>query len=100
MKKSPSFPLYYADYLRGEVYLHKAEYLNAISAYRAFINTYKGQNYVKDAYYKIGLCYWLNGNKSDALAIFKQATNTGKEVSEADKYAARSLAQKSFRTWH
>lgn len=96
VEKSPSFPLYYADYLRGEVYLHKAEYLNAISAYRAFINTYKGQNYVKDAYYKIGLCYWLNGNKSDAIAIFKQATDAGKEVTEADKYAAHSLAQKEF----
>lgn len=86
-------PVYYADYLRAEVYLHKAEYLNAISSYRSFINHYKGQNHIKDANYKIGLCYWLNGNVNDAMAMFKLARNTGKESLEADKYAARSLAE-------
>ena len=88
-----SLPLYYADYLKGEVYLHKAEYLNAISSYRSFINNYKGVNYMKDANYKIGLCYWLNGNSSDARAVFKQAKTIGKESAEADKYAARSMAE-------
>ncbi|MBA4054525.1 MAG: hypothetical protein C0490_07430, partial [Marivirga sp.] len=86
-------PVYYADYLRAEVFLHKAEYLNAISSYRSFINHYKGQNHIKDANYKIGLCYWLNGNVNDATAMFKLARNTGKESMEADKYAARSLAE-------
>lgn len=85
-------PITFAYYLKGEVYLHKADYQNSIAAYRWFINNYKGQNYMKDAYYKIGLCYWLNGNKNDALVIFKQAKTIGKEASEADKYAARSLA--------
>lgn len=85
-------PVHYAYYLQGEVYLQKAEYLNSITAYRSFINNYDGQNYIKDAYYKIALCYWLNGNKNDALTAFKQARNVGKEATEADKYAARSLA--------
>lgn len=95
-EQSEGLPLYYADYLRGEVYLHKAEYLNAISAYRWFINHYKGVNYIKDAHYKLGLCYWLNGNVSDAKAMFKQARTLGKESSEADKYAARSLAEEEL----
>jgi len=90
---SDGVPLYYSDYLRGEIYLHKAEYLNSISSYRWFINHYNGQNGIKDAYYKIGLCYWLNGNTNDAEEIFKQAKSRGKEASEADKYAARSLAE-------
>lgn len=85
-------PVYYADYLRGEVYLHKADYLNATSAYRWFINHYAGKNYIKDAYYKIGLCYWLNGNTNDAYVLFKEARTKGLEDAEADKYAARSLA--------
>ena len=42
---------------------------------------------------KLGLCYWLNGNTNDAAEIFKQAKSRGKEASEADKYAARSLAE-------
>lgn len=86
-------PIYYADYLRGELHLYKGEYLNSISSYRWFIQHYAGQNGVKDAYYKIGLCYWLNGNTNDAQATFKQAKSEGKEASESDKYAARSLSE-------
>ena len=85
-------PIYYADYLKGEVYLHKAEYLNAITSYRWFLNNYKGQNNVKDATYKIGLAYWLNGNVNDAQSAFQAARTVGKEITEADKYASRSLA--------
>ena len=91
--QTQGLPVYYADYLRGEIYLHKGEYLNSISSYRWFINNYRGQNGIKDAWYKIGLCYWLNGNINDAQATFQQARSAGKEASEADKYAARSLAE-------
>ncbi|HEY3402400.1 MAG TPA: hypothetical protein VGK59_03375 [Ohtaekwangia sp.] len=91
-QQQSGIPLYYADYLKGEVYLHKADYQNAISSYRWFINHYQGQNYIKDANYKIGVCYWLNGNANDAEHVFKQAKTIGKEVTEADKYAARSMA--------
>ena len=88
-------PLYYADYLKGEAYLHKGDYLNSISSYRWFINHQTGQNYIKDAYYKIGLCYWLNGNENDALAIFQDARHKGQEATEADKSAARNLSEKN-----
>lgn len=91
--QTQGLPLYYADNLRGEIYLHKGEYLNSISSYRWFINNYRGRNGIKDAWYKIGLCYWLNGNTNDAQATFQQARSLGKEASEADKYAARSLAE-------
>jgi len=86
------FRIDYVPYLKGEVFLFKAEYLNSISSYRAFINQYKGQNNIKDAYYKIGICYWLNGNMSDALAMFKLGKTMGREVTEGDKYAARSMS--------
>lgn len=89
-------PLAYMYSMKGEVFLHKAEYLNSITAYRWFLNQYRGQNGVKDAWYKIGLCYWLNGNKNDAYAAFDQARSAGKEASEADRYAARSLADKQL----
>ena len=35
-------PIYYADYLKGEVYLQKGEYVNAIASFRWFINHYDG----------------------------------------------------------
>jgi hypothetical protein len=88
----PGIRIYYADYLRGEVYLQKADYLNSLSAYRWFIDHYDGKNYIKDAYYKIGLCYWLNGNVNDAITVFKEAKSKGLEETEADKHAAKSLA--------
>ena len=94
-QNTTGIPLYYADYLRGEAFLHKGDYLNSISAYRWFINHQPGQNYIKDAYYKMGLCYWLNGNENDALAIFAEAREKGKEATEADKAAARSLSEKA-----
>jgi tetratricopeptide (TPR) repeat protein len=86
-------PLYYAQYLKGEIYLQKADYINSIAAYRWFINHYAGENYLKDAHYKIALCYWLNGNSNDAMHNFDEAKTIGKELTEADRYAARSLAE-------
>lgn len=91
-QKTQGIPLYYADYLKGEAYLHKGDYLKSIASYRWFISHQHGQNYIKDAWYKIGLCYWLNGNDNDALAVFRDARNKGKEATEADKAAARSLS--------
>jgi tetratricopeptide (TPR) repeat protein len=88
----PGIRIYYADYLRGEVFLHRGDYLNSLSAYRWFIDHYDGKNYIKDAHYKIGLCYWLNGNINDADELFEEAKSKGLEESEADKYAARSMA--------
>ena len=91
--QSEDVTLHLAQYLRGELYLYKGQYLQAIASYRWFIGNYRGQNGLKDAYYKIGLCYWLNGNPNDAHATFKIARTIGKDASEADKYAARSLAE-------
>jgi tetratricopeptide (TPR) repeat protein len=93
---SKGIPLYYADYLKGEAYLHKGDYLNSISSYRWFINHQTGQNYIKDAYFKIGMCYRLNGNENDAFEVFQEARNKGKEATEADKSAARSLSEKNL----
>lgn len=93
-KNTAGIPLYYAEYLQGEAYLHKGDYLNAIESYRWFISHQNGQNYIKDAWYKIGLCYWLNGNENDALTVFREARSKGKETTEADKAAARSLADR------
>lgn len=91
-QNTSAIPLTFSYYLKGEIFLQKADYLNSITSFRWFINNYTGQNCVKDAWYKIGLCYWLNGNSNDAYEVFKQARTEGKENAEADKYAARCLA--------
>lgn len=95
-KQTAGLPLPLAHFLRGEIYLCKGDYPNAIASYRWFIGNYRGQNGVKDSHYKIGLCYWLRGNQNDARASFSLARTLGKEASEGDKYAARSLADSEF----
>lgn len=92
-RSTHGIPLYYADYLRGEAFLHKGDYARAVNAYRWFIDHQPGQNYIKDAHYKIGLCHLLDGNQKSALAWFTEARSTGKESTEADKSAARSLSE-------
>jgi tetratricopeptide (TPR) repeat protein len=92
-KVDPRAHLSYAYYLRGEAYLHKADYPASISAYHKFLQLYKGQNYIKDAHYKIGMCHWLSGNPVLARKAFNEARSAGTEASEADRYAARSLAE-------
>ncbi len=83
----------YAEYQTGEVYLHKGEYKSSIEYYQKFLSAYSGLNYVKDAHYKIGICYWLQGKSKDAQKYFTKAKTAGNESTEADKYAARSLAE-------
>ncbi len=82
----------YTSYLRGEVFLHKAEYRQAVHEYSTFLQHFRGQNYIKDAHYKIGLCYWLDGKQEEAIIAFREAESNGKEVTEADKHAAKNLA--------
>lgn len=86
-------PIAYADYQTGEVYLHKGEYKSAIEYYRKFLAAYTGLSYVKDAHYKIAICYWLQDKPKDAQKYFIKARTAGNESTEADKYAARNLAE-------
>jgi tetratricopeptide (TPR) repeat protein len=98
LKRLPAIgqPIVYADYLLGEVYLHQGNYPKAIRAYQVFLDHYAGINFVKDAHFKRGMAYWLNNQSADAIRQFDQARATGQAVAEADKYAARALAEQSL----
>jgi tetratricopeptide (TPR) repeat protein len=89
-------PMYYIDYLRGEIMLQKGEYDLAIQAYREFISNYKSINFKKDSYYKIALCYWLQDNKEEAIKNFELAKKTGRDVAEPDRYAIAQLKEDQF----
>jgi TolA-binding protein len=95
-QQTEGLTLPYAYYLKGEVYLHRGNYSLSINAYQQFLEKYKGVNFIKDATYKIGVCYWLLLDKTKADLYFEKAKREGKEASEADKYAARSLAEKGY----
>lgn len=94
--KKYGLPVSYTDYQLGEVYLHKGEYKSSIQSYQKFIVDYQGKNYIKDAHYKIGVCYWLLGDSMEASRYFEKAKEEGTESAEADKYAARNLAENIY----
>lgn len=94
-KNNQGIALAYAAYQTAEVYLHKGDYASSIAYYQKFLSGYTGLNYVKDAHYKIAVCYWLQEKTKEAEKYFNLAKTAGNESTEADKYAARSLAENS-----
>ncbi|MBK5280270.1 MAG: hypothetical protein JJE09_15535 [Bacteroidia bacterium] len=95
-KHSQGLPVYYIDYLRGEILLQKGDYSHAIPAYQKFIRNYNSQSFKKDSYYKISLCYFLSNQRELARSNFELAKKTGKEIAEPDKAAAAQLREDRF----
>ncbi len=88
---SKGLPMYYLDYIRGEILLQKADYTDAIQAFQRFIQNYKSENFKKDSYFKIGLAYLLMGKPEQAKASFEKAKKSGRVSAEPDRYADAQL---------
>lgn len=95
-KHPQGLPMFYIEYLRGEILLQKGEYDVAINAYKKFITNYKSDNFKKDSYYKIALCYWLKARPQEAHEYFEIAKKTGKDLAEPDRYANAQLKEATF----
>ena len=89
-------PMYYIEYLRGEILLQKGDYTNAVLSYQKFISNYKSQNFKKDSYYKISLAYYLQGKTDLAKTNFEKAKATGRDVAEPDHHADAQLKEGEF----
>lgn len=89
-------PMYYIDYLRGEIMLQRGNYTEAIDAYQGFITNYKSLNFKKDSYYKISLAYYLEGKLDLAKVNFDKAKVTGRSVAEPDHHADAQLKEAGF----
>ncbi|GIV36208.1 MAG: hypothetical protein KatS3mg032_0587 [Cyclobacteriaceae bacterium] len=84
-------PISYAYYLRGETLLAAERYEEAAFAYRQFLEYYRGENFVKDAWFKAGICQALMNNRQQAEACFAKAQTQGSTLTEADRYAQTRL---------
>lgn len=89
-------PVFYIEYIRGEILLQKGDYANSVLAYQKFINNYKSQNFKKDSYYKMSLAYYLQGKGDLAKATFEKAKATGRDVVEPDHHADAQLKEAGF----
>lgn len=80
------------NYFLGEVLLQRGDYGDAIKSYKNFIDTYKGSNNLKDAWFKTGICHLLRRQSAQADSAFAVARETGDDIVEADRSAARTLS--------
>lgn len=86
-------PLPIIDNILGDIYLQKSQYSLATIHYKQFLVNYKGQNFLKDSYYKLFLCHWL-ANQPEALcrSFLQRVTSVGRTTVESDK-AAQKFAE-------
>ncbi|OEK05063.1 tetratricopeptide repeat protein [Roseivirga misakiensis] len=83
------FPFH--DYLLAETYFQAQVYDTAISLYEKFLNEFKGNSYVKDAYLKIGMSYGLSDDLDKYESYLQLARANGNTQSEIDKNANKLI---------
>jgi hypothetical protein len=79
----------HVDLLLGELNLFKGEYISSRIHYNYFLSHFKGQNSLKDTYFKLFLTYWLNDEDELAMPYFDKILTNGKELYDSDKHAQR-----------
>lgn len=91
-------PFPFLEYLKAEILLQKGDYPTAAKWYQSFLSKYKGFNFVKDTYYKLFLCYWLENEDIKGVQFLQKVSTVGETIVESDKAAAKFannfLAQK------
>ncbi|MDX5348800.1 MAG: DUF3808 domain-containing protein, partial [Hymenobacteraceae bacterium] len=74
-------------HMAADLYLYKGDYARSVRENRLFLSQYRGKHYIKDAYFKLYLAYWLNQDKDTAFQYYKKIATEGAAVTEEDKYA-------------
>jgi tetratricopeptide (TPR) repeat protein len=97
LPSSPDFVyIPFTEIMKGDIYLHNADYPTARSYFQKFLKNYKGSNFIKDSYYKIFLCYYLNGQTELANPYIEKILKSGQELSDADKNAEKFAKKKEL----
>jgi tetratricopeptide (TPR) repeat protein len=85
------------EQLKGTLFLQQGSYSGAQLYFQQFLLEYRGQNSLKDTYYKLFLCQWLGtGELQDGLPYLEKVLQTGATQTEADKYAQRFAQAREF----
>ncbi|SHJ60708.1 Tetratricopeptide repeat-containing protein [Reichenbachiella agariperforans] len=90
------YPITNIYYKLGEIYLQKQQYALARLNYARFLNMHKGENYIKDTWFKIFLTYWLEGQKKNAELHWDKAKKAGRSLVAADKNATDYLSNDRY----
>lgn len=97
LKNSPAASYLYfpvAELYKAEVNLFKGNYPQAGIFYLNYIRNFKGKTFLKDTYYKLFLCYWLDGDIKKSLTYIGKIPSVGNTIAESDQ-----AAQKFYETY-
>ena len=79
----------FLEYLKAEIYLQKGQYQMASKIYQSFLLKYQGFNFLKDTYYKLFICYWLNNEEVKGVTFLDKVKSVGENIVESDKAATK-----------
>ena len=83
-------PLPIVENILGDIYIQKGQYPTAAAHFLKFLAVYKGQNFVKDSYYKLFLCQWLaNEPEAKSRPYLEKVVSVGRTTVESDKNAQK-----------
>ena len=83
-------PFPYLDYLMGIAKLNKMD-LTAANSFEKFLQTNKGNNYVKDAYLHLAWIELFNGDEQGFASYIAKAKNNGYSYHDRDKQAINEV---------
>ncbi len=81
------------DFELGFTLINHLETQEAAKYLEKFLQDFKGNFYVKDAYQKLSWCYYLQGNMAKALEVRKNILFKGGTDSDADKQALQDAKE-------
>lgn len=81
-----TYPIF--DYEYGYAYMHSIDD-NAISKFRSFLKRYKGNIFVKDAWFRMGQLYHIKGDKGSVSVCRNNTLLKGTDMTDSDKQALR-----------
>lgn len=88
--------IHHIYYQLGEINIQQGNYDMARLYYSKFLNRYKGENFVKDSWFKVFLTFWLEDDGSMANVHFDKANSVGRTFVDADKNAGDLLGQDDY----
>jgi tetratricopeptide (TPR) repeat protein len=93
-KRDPySFPFYYLDFIEGMARLNKLD-TSSIDNFRYFTDHFRGINYIKTAWQKIGWMNFINGDTAAYFIAMKKVMVSGSAIVDEDKQALREAEGK------
>ena len=81
----------FSNFLMGDVLFKQNKFEAAKDFYRNFVHNARDNDYTGIAYYRLGLCFEITGDRDDAIKCYK-LTEKGNMDIEDDVYAERRAA--------